>query len=101
MTLKAIEMQIAIPRTQEVGKYQEQLHGRTPHEQFLLASEQQKKDQRKRKTSESMEKARLLPQDPSSAKQARSKNTKRNLKQDEDRKENIHPYKGKIVDISL
>jgi hypothetical protein len=102
MTLRAVEMQIAIPRTQDIGKIQNQLHQRPTHEQFLLASEQQKENVRKQKSSESLEKTQMnfdKSQDQSNPRRHTYANHKK-LK-DNQRSENLHPYKGKIIDISL
>jgi hypothetical protein len=102
MTLRAVEMQIAIPRTQDIGKIQDQLHQRSTHEQFFLASEQQKENERKQKSSESLEKTRMdfdKSQDQSGPRQQAFSHRK-NQKEDQ-HSENLHPYKGKIIDISL
>lgn len=86
MSLKAIEMQIAIPRTQEAGRVQNQLQGRTTHEQFLLAAAQQKQAMRNLRRSESTTKSQLQAQ----------QDHKRSHQ-----KKSSHPYKGKTVDIQL
>ena len=50
MSLKSIEMQIALPRTQEAGKVQNQFNERGIIENAHLNTMIQKKDEQKRKT---------------------------------------------------
>ena len=50
MSLKAIEMQIALPRTHDAGKIQEQLQQRGQHLQEHAAQSVTKEDDLKRKT---------------------------------------------------
>jgi hypothetical protein len=102
MTLRAVEMQIAIPRTQDAGKVQDQLHGRQTHEQFLMASEQQKEREINRKRSETMEKSKMQAEREKNHSGRRSQAyAKTTEKHSEPMTENLHPYKGKIVDITL
>ncbi len=106
MSLKAIELQIALPRTQSAGKIQDQLQQRGQVVQDYLATEQQKKVERERKqvieTSET-EKKRLNNDDENRDQQ----NSKKNQAQKTIVKQNKqishlakHPYKGNYVDFS-
>lgn len=47
MSLKTVELQVALPRTTEVGRIQEQYQHRLTNEQHLLQQEQKGIDQQK------------------------------------------------------
>ncbi|WLR52364.1 hypothetical protein LC040_05515 [Bacillus tianshenii] len=102
MSLKAIEMQVALPRTQEVGKLQEQLQQRGQHTQDHLAAgvlkEQEKKRQQVGKNEQS-EKNKLNGEKEESNQHNgnTSKKRKAHLKQEDDKQQ--HPYKGNLIDI--
>lgn len=105
MSLKAIEMQVAIPRTPTAGKIQDQLQQRGQVVQDHIGMEQTKEDEKKRKQvleATETEKNRLNNDDESSS----GKNPKQDNqnKQQEQRPQEIekakHPYKGNFVDFS-
>lgn len=94
MSLKLIELQIALPRTQDFGKIQEQLQQRGQHMQEQIVAGAKKQDERRRKQVNKKDK-----NDPSSlhlnqSNQQQGKQVKRS-----DQKEQ-HPYIGKTIDIS-
>ncbi|MCD8501536.1 MAG: hypothetical protein LRY71_07520 [Bacillaceae bacterium] len=106
MSLKAIEMQVALPRTQTAGKIQDQLQQRGQVSQGHLATQQEKADELKRTKITDAEKTqnkRLNNDDVSSGKQhsftrdTPKKNDKDNKQQEIFAK---HPYKGNYVDFS-
>lgn len=101
MSLRAIEMQIAIPRTQEAGKLQEQLQYRTTQEQALLQINQDKNTIRKQTSSESIEKSRMNTRHDGGAFNKPSSSDRQHKEAKDNDNENIHPYKGKQIDISL
>lgn len=101
MSLKAIEMQVALPRTQDAGRVQEQLNQRNVVEQHQIQQEQKQKAELERKKSTKMEGSisRMI-QDEEASSQSRDQSSK---KRKEKKKEEVspHPYKGKHIDISL
>lgn len=101
MTLKAVEMQIAIPRTQEAGRIQEQLSGRSAHDQFLLASEQQRRDQRSKQRSENVGKSEMSTNRDGNRQPGTSGQNGQNRAETEEKPQSLHPYKGKVIDIIL
>ncbi|WP_211745920.1 hypothetical protein [Paenibacillus sp. Marseille-Q4541] len=106
MSLKAVELQIAVPRTSEAGRYQSEYDHRRSSEQLLLASSENKKAKRESKqspkTSES-EQAGIRDHSGSSG-AADGRNPNRN---EEKAVEALnvtpaeHPFKGKHIDYTL
>lgn len=100
MSLKAIEMQIALPRTHDAGKIQEQIQQRGQHLQEHAAQRVTKEDELKRKTvikNNQKQEARLNKDGNSSSQQDSGRQQQK--KQEEPLQQN-HPYKGKIIDYS-
>ncbi len=62
MSLKSIELQLAIPKTQELGKLQNEMHQRTMINQALLTSQIKQQELRKKKRTEKMTQADLKEQ---------------------------------------
>ncbi len=54
MSLKAVELQVALPRTQEISRIQEQQQQRSMHEQQVLIEDRKQLDEIARKRPESM-----------------------------------------------
>ncbi|WP_339063276.1 hypothetical protein [Tepidibacillus marianensis] len=83
MSLKAIELQLALPKTQDVGLIQQQLHQKTMINQSQLMAQTKKIEvERKRKT-EKLKKSTLQEQ-----------NTTRSPKSHD-------PDKGRFIDLEL
>lgn len=103
MSLKAIEMQIALPRTQDAGKIQEQLQQRGQHLQEHAAQRVTKEDELKRKTvikNNQKQEARLNKDDGSTnPNQEQSHPDKKENSENQHIQQN-HPYKGKVIDYS-
>jgi hypothetical protein len=102
MSLKAIEMQIALPRTHDAGKIQEQLQQRGQHLQEHAAQSGMKEDELKRKTvnkNEQKQEARLK-EDPGSSNQQQQKDSQKNKQKNDHHSPQHHPYKGKVIDYS-
>lgn len=106
MSLKAIELQVALPRTQSVGKIQDQLQQRGQVVQDHLGIEQQKEDEKKRKqvleTTEA-EKKRLNNDDERKGHHQReqeNQKSKQSTVKKEDKLYAKHPYKGNYIDFS-
>ncbi|RXI97982.1 hypothetical protein DS745_16665 [Anaerobacillus alkaliphilus] len=106
MSLRAIELQVAIPRTQSVGKIQDQLQQRGQVMQDHLGLEQKKDDDHKRKqvleTSET-DKKRLSNDDESNQGQKNDQRKNKENKSNEKHQNAAvakHPYKGNFIDFS-
>lgn len=100
MSLKAIEMQIALPRTHDAGKIQEQIQQRGQQLQEHAAQRVTKEDELKRTTvikNNQKQEARLNKDGQSSSEQDHSRQQQ---KKKEDSLQQNHPYKGKIIDYS-
>ncbi|MCM3782933.1 hypothetical protein M3231_08090 [Neobacillus mesonae] len=106
MSLKAVELQIAVPRTSEVGRYQSEYDHRRSSEQSLLADNQMKKEKKEAKqspkTNES-EQASIKNQ-RNSAGSSSDHVALSNNPSPEEEVEAVsaeHPFKGKHFDVSL
>lgn len=103
MSLRAVELQITIPRTQDAGRIQEQLQQRPQIDQTHLMNEQKKeldKQLQKTKQSEKTEKENIKNQEKKHSKnQQNQQNAKKGA--EKKKKEVKHPFKGHSVDISL
>lgn len=105
MSLKAIEMQIAIPRTPTVGKIQDQLQQRGQVVQDHIGMEQNKADEKKRKQvlkPSKTEKKRLNNNDESSSDNNRKQDNQnqQQLQEKQEIESAKHPFKGNFVDFS-
>ncbi|MFJ7747071.1 hypothetical protein [Peribacillus sp. NPDC097295] len=104
MSLKAIEMQMALPRTQDAGKIQEQLLQKNLIQQDHAAHQGRKEDERKQTTVMAEEQklpAHFYEKEGSAdkgpfLKQQRKKDSKKKTTVNRD----SHPYKGRSIDYS-
>lgn len=101
MSWKAVEMQIALPRTQDAGRIQEQIQQRGQFMQDLITREQLQSEETKRRTVNDLEqKANIANQnDPKGLfanEQTDGKHTKASAKMNRA----IHPYLGKRIDFN-
>ncbi|MBN6185802.1 hypothetical protein JQN58_02240 [Aneurinibacillus sp. BA2021] len=106
MTLRALELQIAIPRMQDIGKIQEHLQQRPQQEQAGLALEQEQKDEVNRtRIARSEEAVKAHIDQEAKGQEGQSQGGTHRQKKPgaaaEEEKENLHPYKGHSLDISL
>ncbi|RFU71313.1 hypothetical protein D0469_02030 [Peribacillus saganii] len=101
MSLKSIEMQVALPRTYDASKLQEQLQQRGQLMHDNAAREMHKEDKKKR-TTVMKQKAKERPgfpnEDQSNGSYSgdQSRKQKKNIKE----KNHNHPYKGNNIDFS-
>ncbi|WP_102346919.1 hypothetical protein [Bacillus sp. Marseille-P3661] len=98
MSLKLIELQVALPRTQDIGKLQEQLQQKGQHTQDHLAAVNHKQDKQKRKQVNKQEKTNQSHFHNKNQHQSFELRAVIKNKQ----QENIsppHPYKGITIDI--
>lgn len=104
MSLKAVELQITIPRSQDAGRIQEQLQQRPQNDQTHLINEQKKeinKQLQKTKESEKTEKEKIKDQQNKHSKDQQNKQNDDKVEDKAKKKQLKHPYKGHSVDISL
>lgn len=104
MSLKAVELQIAIPKTFDAGKVMEQ-HQQNTIQQQVNANEALKKEvERKQLTVNDTEKISEIAdeEDRSNRSDSNSPREKNQHKKNEeqDLKEAKHPYKGNFIDYS-
>lgn len=105
MSLKAIEMQVSIPRTPIAGKIQDQLQQRGQVVQDHIGMQQNKEDEKNRKQvleATETEKNRLSNDDESnSGNNPKHNNQNKQPKQGKQEFESAkHPFKGNFVDFS-
>jgi|SRR4051794_36823294 hypothetical protein len=101
MSLKSIEMQIAIPRTLDAGKLQEQLQQRGQHMNDQANEAVQKDVEYKRShviKSEKSANAKLLKDGQKHNQEKHKRNDTREMKEEQQNEQ--HPYKGTIIDYS-
>ncbi|MBY0120668.1 hypothetical protein [Bacillus sp. S/N-304-OC-R1] len=102
MSLKSIEMQVALPRTLEVGKIQEQLQQRGQNINDFATERTHKEEKLQRETViKNEQKANVkLSQDErnGSSREDRENNQKKNNRKSAESER--HPYKGSVIDYS-
>ncbi|CAH0119837.1 MULTISPECIES: hypothetical protein [unclassified Paenibacillus] len=104
MSLKAVEMQIAIPRTNDAGIMQAQSQHKAVADQAQLAGQAEKTTEEMRQKNAKVDETAHLPiRDGERRQNAYYRRTKR--KQEDDgggqQDEPKHPYKGHHIDLSL
>ncbi|WP_050614802.1 hypothetical protein [Bacillus testis] len=103
MSLKAIEMQIALPRTQDAGKIQEQWQQRSQIAHDFASHELKKEEKKKEQSITSMSKAEYtaIGEETDSASgnswQSNARKKRGPIHKEEN---NHHPYKGNVIDFS-
>ncbi|MFS0856856.1 MULTISPECIES: hypothetical protein [Paenibacillus] len=104
MSFKAVELQIAVPRTSEAGRYQNEAQQRPVIDQNLLAEQTAKEANEARQRSEALdETAHTDVRDGQSRnkEQQSGSNESEVTSTLETVKPAEHPYKGKHIDLSL
>jgi hypothetical protein len=106
LSLKAVELQIAVPRTSEAGKYQSEYQHRSMNEQALLGQKTERETEDIRQRSGAVDESAETfvgqrgtgEQEGASSRQRRSRPGENELP-----KEHLaeHPYKGHHIDFSL
>lgn len=102
MSLKNIELQIAIPRTQDAGKIQNELNERSNLANTHANIAVQKEDEKKRSAVIKNEKSAQLKlnKDKQNKNQNEKFKAKRSEKDENKDFQQIHPYKGRFIDYS-
>lgn len=86
VSLKNIELQVALPKTHDIGKIQNQMYQRTNIDQLLQTAQMKELEIKKRKQTEKLSKTSLMEQNTTrTPKTARAK----------------EPNKGNFVDLEL
>lgn len=101
MSLKSIELQVALPRTQEAGKLQDQLQQRGQNLQDHLAANMTKDQEKKRQQvgkNEQTEKNKLNADEEKQQQREQHQNKKKRSPKQVEEKQH-HPYKGNLIDI--
>lgn len=96
-------MQSSLPRSQTVGKIQDQLQQRGQTMQEHIASEQKKLDEQKRKQvngTDETDKSKLEPDKEENREQKEREQEEKKKKKDEKNEVTPHPFKGKFIDFS-
>ncbi|MDR0270054.1 MAG: hypothetical protein LBJ26_18440 [Paenibacillus sp.] len=103
MSMKPVEMQIAIPRTTEAGKIQNDVQHRSSQEQQFLAAQQQKETQELRQRSSGVdETANAAVRDEGKRhSQKDGSPSDKSQKEPAEHQDAEHPYKGHRLDVSL
>lgn len=106
MSLKSVELQVAIPKTTEWAKLQNQHDLKPLHDHQDAALEMQKKqdeDRLRSQEAESAAKGDIKDKQERSRENGTPKRRTRSPSLAEEEEKNLqqHPFKGKIVDISL
>lgn len=108
MSLKAVELQVALPRTQEIGRMQEQLQYRHAHENQQAIDRRNETDQamRQRPTNiNETDKGQIKEkQDSQKKREQKQEAQKKQVQKQEDQDQGYQmrdPIRGRHVDISL
>lgn len=98
LSLKLVELQVAIPRTQDAGKLHEQLMMRGQHMQEHISSETEKMEKRNRQSVNEKNKSEnaQLQKDSSSN---NLKHPQQKTESPEQEEKEQHPYKGNFIDF--
>ncbi|WP_221564365.1 hypothetical protein [Alkalihalobacillus sp. TS-13] len=99
MSLKLIELQIAIPRTQDAGKVQEKLQQQSQINQSHAAAIEKERSERNRTSVEKQD--RTDKQQFDDRNRSNAQHHQQNRQTHDQEKENVkHPYKGQRIDFS-
>lgn len=103
MSLKSVELQVAIHRTGDAGHMQNQLLQKTVHDQTMLAAAAAKQMEQMRKKSEALNKTEddVKTERDGHNRSAEHGDRERKEHRGEERDTIEHPYKGHHIDYSL
>ncbi|KOP82159.1 hypothetical protein ACFFHH_25915 [Cytobacillus solani] len=104
MSLKSVEMQIALPRTIEAGKIQEQLQQRGQNMNDIGVQQTQKEEEKKRSTvikQEQKGNVKLSQKQQENQQGTNGQQENEEQKEEKEKKQKeYHPYKGTLIDFS-
>jgi hypothetical protein len=105
MEVKSIELQIAVPRTSEVGRIQNEAQQRPQIDQSMLSAQNVKDSELQRQRSTEVDEGALSSHvkrdEGSSAKQQQGQSSGDSQDEHDKEKPAEHPYKGHHIDLSL
>ncbi|GAA0134176.1 hypothetical protein YSY43_10160 [Paenibacillus sp. YSY-4.3] len=106
MNMKSVEMQIALPRTSDAGRIQQDQQQRPLIDQNILAGQNIKASELERGKSQAMEQSarnKTVKRDGDAASDQEKEQRDAEEKQEERDKEKAaeHPFKGRHIDLSL
>lgn len=106
MSMKSVEMQIAIPRTSEAGRIQQDQQHRPLNEQTLLAGQNIKNSELERRRSANIDESAhntTVRREGNASFDQEQDHSQSEEKQEEQAKKQPaeHPYKGRHIDFSL
>ncbi|SEN57794.1 hypothetical protein SAMN04488134_101400 [Amphibacillus marinus] len=99
MSWRAVEMQVALPRTQDAGRIQEQIQQRGQFMQDVLASAQLQSELLKRKTVTNLDKKKHLIDTKERKPNQTMKNSASFVREQQPNKIS-HPYLGSKIDFN-
>lgn len=102
--MRSIELQVAIPRTGQVGAIQNELQQKPIHDQTLLANDAAKRLEEQRKKSNEVDKSDehlKAEQDGQSKHQHRHRGSGSSEEDGEQQRALEHPFKGHHIDLTL
>ncbi len=101
---KAVELQVALPRTQDVGRIQEQIQQRGQFMQEVIAQNQLQSEELKRRSVTNLEEGHKLKNNKDKSEHENQPNQKVNSAnqqpEPEQSKKVPHPYLGTRIDIN-
>lgn len=100
MSLKGLELQIAIPKTFDAGKLAEQKQQRSQIAQDQANVLTEKQAEKNKETVLEAEKFAEMDPNKQNEKNKQEQNDKGNNRNNEGEKKTAHPYKGSFVDFS-
>lgn len=102
MSWKAVEMQVALPRTQDAGRIQEQIQQRGQFMQDVISQAQLQSEETKRRTVSDLDQGYKLKNDEREKAKSKSnlKSTSKKSKQPDYQMRVEHPYLGKRIDFN-
>lgn len=100
MSLKSIEMQVALPRTLDAGKLHEQLQQRGQLQNDHANESVQKEKERLEKTVIKQEQKDIARFHKEENKRDQDQQLKKRKEKEERQQKEQHPYKGTLVDFS-
>lgn len=104
VSMKSVELQIAIPRTHEAGKIQNEFHQRSSQEQSLLMNQQVKESRELQQRSSGVDDtSNASIRDGGKQNSSHSDGQTQSNQQEHSSEQHSaeHPYKGHHIDLSL
>ncbi|HLS66511.1 MAG TPA: hypothetical protein VK029_05920 [Pseudogracilibacillus sp.] len=100
MGLKSVEMQVAITRSQDASKMQDQMTRQGQQFQETLTQQQLREDVLKRTQINEHEKVSLRENEDEEKERRERERRKKQLSKDSDKHLTDHPYLGTMIDLS-